>query len=176
MNNGAMNMFLSEDNIKRHLDHLRTYRLKLSIVEKSFPDLKGRGIREILRMNIAKDVKDEIVRLSWQIKSHECFFNSFTDQPHVKSCKLKHYSSKEKFIYDLFLEAREKEYGFLYVYKDKYDIPRYRFSDENDGAFIHYQPKLALDLYEHTYFNDYRFKKEEFLRRALNYLNLERLN
>ena len=30
-------MFLSEDNIKRHLEHYRTQKLRLSIIEKSFP-------------------------------------------------------------------------------------------------------------------------------------------
>ena len=49
MNLNAMNLFLSEENIKRHLEHLRTQKLKYSILEKSVPELKGKSIKEILR-------------------------------------------------------------------------------------------------------------------------------
>ena len=73
-------------------------------------------------------------------------------------------------------EAKEREYGFLFVYLDKYGIPRCRFSTATDGAFINYEPILALDLYEHAYFNDYGFNRDRYLRSALEYLDLERLN
>ena len=176
MNVMPMNMFLSEDNIKRHLEHLRTYRLRYSILEKSFPDIKGKDIAGIVRMKIKREIKDEALSLLWYIKSHECFFDSFTDRQQKGGKLTKHYSSRDKFLYDLFVEAKEREYGFLFVYLDKYGIPRCRFSTATDGAFINYEPILALDLYEHAYFNDYGFNRDRYLRSALEYLDLERLN
>ena len=171
-----MNMFLSEGNVRRHLDHLRTMRLRYSIIEKSLPDIKGRSAEEIIKMNLGREIKDEILSLLWYIRSHECFFDSFTDGPERAKVRLKHYCSREKLIYDLYTEAKEKKYGFLYLYRDRSGVVRYRFAEQNDGAFINYQPMLAIDLYEHAYFNDYGFNKEAFLKGALEYLDLARLN
>lgn len=171
-----MNMFLSKDNIKRHLEHLRTLRLRYSIIEKSFPELKGKMIKEILRMSIDKDLKDEALSLLRNIKSHECYFDSFTELPKRSDEVIRHYSSREKFLYDLFTEGKEKEYGFLFVYIDKYGIVRYSFSTQNDGAYLRYEPILAVDMYEHAYFNDYGFAKEKYLKTALEYLDLDMLS
>lgn len=171
-----MNMFLSEDNIKRHLEHLRTLRLRYSILEKSFPELMGKEIKEILRMNIDKGLKDEALSLLRNIKSHECYFDSFTELPKRSDEVIRYYASREKFLYDLFCEGKEKEYGFLFVYIDKYGIARYSFSTLNDGAYLRYEPILAVDMYEHAYFNDYGFSKDKYLKSALEYLDLERLS
>ena len=162
--------------MKRHLDYLRGCRLRYSILEKSFPELKGKGSAEIVRMNIKRDLKDEALSLLWYIKAHERFFDSFCDRQQRAERLSGHYLSREKFLYNLFLEAKEREAGFLFIYLDKYSIPRYSFSTVNDGAFIIYEPILAVDLYEHAYFNDYGFKRDRYLRSALEYLDLERLN
>lgn len=171
MNFNAMRLFLSEDNIKNHLEHLHTQRLRLSILEKSVPQIKGKTITEIWRMGIDRDIKNEASSLIWYIKSHECFFNSFTETP--ERCKRleKHYSSREKFLYDLFMMANDRDCGFLYVYNDMQGKPQTVYSTGNDGAYIKFEPILAIDTYEHTYFTDYGYNKERFLRNALAYLN-----
>ncbi len=174
MNLKAMNMFLSEENIKRHLGHLRTHRLKLSILEKSLPELKGKNMSQIIRSSLPRDVKDEALRLHWYIKAHECFFDSFCEAPLKCEAINKHYSSRERFVYDLFLEATKREYGFLFVYIDR-GVPRVSFATPEDKAFIKFEPILALDLYEHTYFADYGFEKNRFLRSALMYFDTGRL-
>ena len=176
MNFDAMNMFLSEGNVRRHLDHLRTMRLRYSIIEKSLPEIKGRSAEEIIRLGLGREIKDEILSLLWYIRSHECFFDSFTDRTERAKIRLRHYSSRERLIYDLYTPAKENYHGFLYIYRDRYGVVRYHFTDENDGAFISYQPILAIDLYEHAYFNDYGFNKDAFLKGALEYLDLARLN
>ena len=38
----AQNSFLSEANIKEHLSYLKTLKNKFSIIEKSYPELKGK--------------------------------------------------------------------------------------------------------------------------------------
>lgn len=176
MNLKAMNMFLSEDNIKRHLEHLRTLRLKYSIIEKSFPEFKGKGIKEILRMNINKDLKDEALSLLRSIRAHEIFFVSFTELPKRPDGVMRHYLSRERLLYELFNAGKERVCGFLFLYLDKYGIPRYSFSAWDDGAFLRYEPILAVDMYEHAYFSDYGFAKEKYLHSALEYLDLERLS
>ena len=175
MNLKAMNMFLSEDNIKRHLEHLRTYRLKLSILEKSLPELKGKTMTEIIRSSFSREIKDEALRLIWYIKAHECFFDSFSESPKRSEALIKHYSSREKLVYELYIEAMEREHGFLFVYMDR-GVPKTSFMTSGDRAFLRFSPILALDLYEHTYFSDYGFAKDKFLRSALMYLDTGKLN
>lgn len=175
MNLNAMNLFLSEENIKRHLEHLRTQKLKYSILEKSVPELKGKSIKEILRSGIKRDIKDEATKLLLYIRSHEVFFNSFTELPRKSMNLINNYSSREKFIYDVYTSSMENDYGFLYVYNDKQGLTHIAFNKEMDGAFIRYEPILALDLYEHTYFADYGFAKDKFLRGALAYFDTGRL-
>lgn len=176
MNLSAMNLFLSYSNIKRHLEHMREEKLRYSILEKSLPQLKGKSINQIIRLNIDRNAKDEAIKLLWYIKSHDCFFDSFAEKQTRSDNLLKFYSSAEKFLYDLYVEAVEHDGGFMYIYFDRQGVPKWIFSSECDGAFIRYKPVLALDLYEHSYFLDYGFNKRLYLRNALSYLNLASLD
>ncbi len=175
MNLVAMNMFLSEENIKRHLEHLRTCKLRYSILEKSFPEIKSKRTREISRMYLSQEIKDEVLYLLWYIKSHECFFNSFCEVQLKSERVLKHFSSREKFLYDIYVAAKDKEHGFLYIYLDRRDRPKITFGGVDCGAFTRFMPILAIDLYEHTYFSDYGFMKDKFLNNALIYLDIGKL-
>lgn len=175
MNFRAMNMFLSEDNIKRHLAHFRNYKLKMSILEKSIPELRGRTMSEIARMPLDRAAKEEALKLLFPIKAHECFFNSFSEVPVKSETVLKAYPSMENFAYELYLEAMANGCGFLFVYLDR-GAPKTLFMDRYDKAFLKIEPLFALDLFEHTYFLDYGFEKERFVRAAIMYLNTARLD
>ncbi len=175
MNLKAMNMFLSEDNIKRHLEYLRNLRLRFSVLEKSLPEIKGKDMVGITKLGIGRKIKDEALELLWLIRSHELFFNSFSMTQGWRDEVRKNNSSREKFVYDLLMEAREKDHGFLYAYSDRQNKIVTVYADKYDGAFVKYQPSICLDLCEHTYFNDYGFKKEKFLTNALGYFDTGKL-
>ena len=175
MNFKAMNLFLSEDNIKEHLEHLRQLRLKYSILSKSLPEIKDKDIGDLLKLGINRKVREEVIELLWQIKSHELFFNSFSLNPRWSEEIRKYNTSHERFLYDIMMEAKDKSYGFLYVLNDKQKKLLIKCTEGFDGAFAKYEPILCIDLYEHTYFLDYRFKKEKFLRNALAYFDIGRL-
>ena len=175
MNLKVMNLFLSDENIKKHLEHFRTFKLKYSVLEKSVTELKGMCISEVFKSNFGKEEKTEALTLLWQIKSHELFFKSFSEAPRWNDEMKKHFSSRDKFLYDILCEANDVSGGFLYVYKDRQQNIRIIFADEYDGAFVKYEPMLCLDLYEHTYFADYGFNKEKFLKNALAYFDTGRL-
>ena len=175
MNLKAMNLFLSKDNIKRHLEHLRTFKHRLSILEKSLPELKGKAANDIIRSRLEGDVKEEALRLIWYIKSHECFFDSFSECPGRSEAVIKAYSSREKFVYELYLEAMKRDFGFLHVYLDG-AVPKYIFMSDFDRSFLKFQPLLVIDLCEHSYFSDYGFAKDKYVRSALMYLDTGKLN
>lgn len=175
MNLKAMKMFLSEENVKKHLEHFRNLRLRFSVLEKSIPELKGKDISAVSKLSISRKIKDEALELLWQIKSHELFFNSFTINPLWNEEIRKHNSSRERLIYDVFSQVKDLYYGFLYVYTDRHKNIITIYSNKYDGTFVKYQPSLCLDLYEHTYFNDYGFKKDKFLSNALGYFDTGRL-
>ena len=176
MNTKGMNMFLSEDNIKRHCEHLKTLKLCFSILEKSLSQPLENDINQILKMNIEREVKSEASELLWKIKSHELFFSSFSEKQVVNGKILNGTISKEKFLYDIFVELSDKDYGFFYVCLNNRGQPYTVFTQRFDGAFLKYSPILALDLYEHTYFCDYGFDKKRFLKSALTYLDLSLLD
>ena len=107
----ALNRFLSEENIRRHEEYVKTQRLRLSIIEKSDCKIQGKTIAEIRRMNIDWELKREIVEIKKCILSHERFFDSFSIN-HSRNPRC------EKVIYDIFTTARKTENSFLYVFFD----------------------------------------------------------
>ena len=175
MNLKAMNMFLSEDNIKKHLAHLRDYRLKLSILEKSLPELKGMTPTDIMRSNFSAEIKNEALKYHWQIKAHEIFFDSFALNYNRSEALTNYYSSRERFAYDIYRKAMEKECGFIFI-TIKNGKPQIIYLPSGDYSLFKIAPVLAIDLFEHTYFLDYGFDKEKFFRNALMYLDTGRLN
>ncbi len=175
MNVEPMRSFLSEANIKRHLEHLRQTKLRYSIMEKSLPQLCGKTICELVRLNIDRDAKDEAISLLFYIKAHECFFDSFADRQGIAG-EQGGYPAREKFLYDLYSEAIKRDHCFLFIFRDRHGSYKWTFSDGDDGAFIRYEPLLAIDLYEHSYFLDYGFEKKMYLRNALAYLRLSALD
>lgn len=171
----SLRLFLSEENIKRHVDHVNTVRLKYSILEKSEPSIVGKSMYEISKMNISSDIKCEAINLLRYIRSHRVYFESFCEKSGKSDALIKSYASKESFLYSLYELARKETSGFLYVYKDRHGKV-FASIDSNDiGAFIKRQPILAIDLFEHSYFCDYYFNKERYLRSALSHLNISKL-
>ena len=175
MNTDAMRMFLSEENISKHIAHYRDLCLKLSILEKSEPELSAKPLCELIRMRIDHDIREQAAKLKWSILAHECFFGSFIKNQANNSKKINQGKSRASFIYDIYVEACRREHGFLFVYLNK-GVLKTDFDDTLKRAFIKYTPILALDLYEHAYFWDYGFNKDLYLRSALPYLNTDRLN
>ena len=171
MNFEAMNMFLSAENIKKHLEHLRTLRLKYSVLEKSVPEIAKRDILEISKLRISSQIREEATRLLWNIRSHELFFDSFTDRPTWTNKEI----SREKLMYDILQMSYDKDYGFIYIYNDRNGRIKISHSIEYDGAFVTYTPGLCIDVCEHVYFCDYGFKKDRYVGGALSYLNTGKL-
>lgn len=176
MDYSAMLTFLTEDNIKRHFSYMRTLKLKYSILEKSLPEIKGKTPLEISRMSLKKSVKSEILPNLVSIKSHETYFRSFTANPAPCREIKKFYSSEDAFCYEAFTIAREFDYGFVYVIIDERGRLEIKHTSTLPYVHLREEPILALDLYEHAYFLDYGFSRDEYLRSAISHFNLSKLS
>ena len=168
--------FLSEGNLKAHLDYMKTMRSKHSILEKSLPDIKGKSAEEIFKMPLKRSLKNEILPNLISYELHKTYFSSFTDR--CVPCELlrKHYGSESAFCYKLFEEARRLTHGYLYVYKDTRGRVSFRTASDADEIMIREKPLLLLDLFEHAYFTDYGYDYEKYIKNALAHLDFSRLS
>ena len=166
--------FLTEENIMIHKEYSKTLRLRHSIAEKSIPQIKGKSILEIEKMRLPSSVKNDILPNLREYVAHEIYFRSFCSNrlscPKIKDF----YSSVEAFLYEIYLIASCKSYGFVFVFVDERGRPMIHHSE--DCKRIMLTPSLAIDVSEHAYFLDYRFDKERYLRSALSNLNLSLLD
>ena len=165
MENNSMRMFLSMENITKHKDHLKKMRSKLSLINKCYSDYK----------DMDSYTKKEVEYLRKYILSHELFFNSFKTTSGVCKKIKGYFTSKERLLYDISEMVKNYSFGFLFIYADKKKIPRISYSFDLREPFSLYDPILAIDLFEHVYFADYGFNKDDFVKNALKYLDLDAL-
>ena len=169
MNRELQLAFVSDEALNRHLEHLTDLKLKYSVLEKSYPILLNADIQRVKYTRLDRAAKSEAIDLIVKIKSHECYFDSFCLNPKPYKPIKRYFSSEDAFVYEMFSAAKNSKEPFIYVYKDRYGTPF--VTDRYYG-----NPIFAVDLSEHAYFLDYGFSREEYLRRALGYLDLGKLS
>ena len=169
-----MRSFLTEENILIHREYMKTLRLKHSIMEKSFPEIKDKSVFEIEKMRLPISCKEEILENLKDYISHELYFRSFSQSISVPDVIKMRYSSPEAFLYEIYLLASEKKQGFIYVLITNKGVPEILHSD--DIKRMRWMPRLALDISEHSYFLDYRFEKDRYIRSAISNMNLSLLD
>lgn len=162
----AMEFFLSKENLNLHFSYLNDLKLKYSILEKSGVFQGGNKIK-----GNYSEVKKEAKNLRKEIDLHEIYFSSFAKNSPKCDFLKRFYSSKESFLYEIFVTAKHCESDFLIISRNKIGKPFISNSDDFSGV----TSILALDLSEHAYFFDYAFNKDEYIKRALNYLDLSKL-
>ena len=163
--------FLSDRSLKLHKEYLEKLKLQYSILEKSFPSIVGKSISDIQRMKLRD--KDEIISLRCNVKCHELFFDSFgagnQASKLVKDC----FGSEAGFLYEIYAAAKNVDNGFAFI-TVRHGRPEVLFGTYTALMKLS-RPLLVLDLCEHAYFLDYGFDKDEYTRRMLPYLNLNKL-
>ena len=169
----VMRRFLSENTIRVHREYLAHLNLKYSVLQKSEPRLSGLPLDKIYRQNLKSDIKTEAVALLSDIKAHEIYFSSFAEARGKYEKIKKKYVSADSLRYEIFSLARQAYTGFLFIFfgggELRIDVC------ERPPYFIRQAPTLALDLCEHSYFLDYGFRRDEYLRQAIGYLDLSKI-
>lgn len=169
--------FLSESTQRIHKEYLNTQRLRYSILLKSEPQLIGLEAVDIQRSRgIKRDIKEEAVGQLSEIKAHELYFSSFGECGGRSDTIRARYGSENSFLYSTMRSALSFGEGYCFIVKSQNGI----FALNTKSAKTVYldsriSPVLCIDLYEHAYFCDYGFKREEYLNAALSHLDLKRL-
>ena len=173
MSDGNIEKIVSGGAHRLHAEELSRMKLRYSVLEKSVPAISGAEIKELLHQRLPRDVKKEALEALGAIKAHELYFSSFAEG--ICRCdKIKaRYTSENAFLYDLMREALRFGEGFCFLMIGRGGV-YHLLTKTPFEAFVlpNATPILALDLYEHAYFIDYGFEREEYLKRALSHWNL----
>ena len=169
----VMRLFLSENSIRGHKEYLAELKLKYSVLVKSEPRLSDLSLDKIHKQNLKNDIKIEAVTLLSEIKAHEIYFSSFCECVGKNEKIKKKYTSADSLRYEIFSCARRAHTGFLFVFLERGGV-RIEARDKPPYFSIR-TPTLALDLCEHSYFLDYGFRRDEYLRQAMGYLDLSKI-
>ena len=164
--------FVSERALMLHREFLNSERLRLSVIEKSYPELMGKNIKQILRS--ACGCKNDAVRLKLNIKCHELYFSSFQERYSPSETVRLSYGSEASFLYELGRIAIATEEQFVFISSDRGKII---VKDGGVGVVARFdKDTLVLDLSEHAYFLDYGFDKAAYVQNMISYLNLSVLD
>ena len=169
----ALRLVVSENALKLHREYLIDIEHKISILRKSIPGLSD-TINEVIRGSFQKEVKREAIVLLFERDCHKIFFESFAEVPGEVPCIKSRYSSENAFVYELYRYILKHGNGIYCVYRDR----RGNFCfDRAEVVYPFTTDKiLIVDFCEHSYFLDYGFNMEKYLRNALSHLNLARLS
>jgi len=171
MQNGLCE-FISETSLKEHEEYLAMLKCKASVYKKSGIDVFS-GAHINIRPSCTDAERKKIVRLAEEIVFHDVYFSSF-GKTFAPSFKVREsFGSENNFAYEITRFAEDLSDGFICIYTDK--VGRVGFSHSSrlpKGVNL----RLAIDLCEHAYFRDYGFKRERYLRAALEHLDFGRLS
>ena len=167
-----MQSFLSEEEILKHREYLKSLNLKFSILEKSIKDAKSQI--EVIRA-LSGEERRGAEELFSMISLHELFFSSFSDNTSFKNERIaRQYGSEAGFLYALYKMGLKSKPSFLSVLRRGERIFPVLSEDYLYLSSLG-KPVLTIDLYEHAYYRDYGFDKEKYLEGALRHLNLAKL-
>ena len=167
-----MEDFFSIENLNLHKEYLRQEKIRYSVYEICYPEIKDKSLFELKHMRLGND-KEKIIGMKADIILHDVFFNSFGNRYEASEAIRGQYRTEQNFLYELY-EASREGIGFTVVYIDKGKIT-VSSGEKLLESRREIVPLLTIDLCEHAYFLDYGFNKEEYLKNAISFLNLKKI-
>lgn len=169
--------FLCEEGLNRHRGYVEEMRGRLAFLYRSCEELRGLDTRALLRVRGSKrGLACEVLALRAEILLHEIYFSSFSERayPACEAAK-KSFGSALGLLNELKRAAIPKDIGFVGVCRKDKGLRIFAIRSAED-IFSLGEPLLAIDMAEHAYFMEFGFNREEYLARALAYLNLPQLD
>lgn len=164
--------FISEKNLALHKEQVGRDILRLGILERSVPEIAAATPRELSRIRVRGIDMHAAAELKASILLHRIFFGSFSDKAFSPSAAIRQRFGSERALCELLLrEGLEKRIGFAALLKSDRGLSA-AASESALELFSLGEPLLAVDLWEHSYYGDFGFDKEAYLRAALSHLKL----
>ena len=166
--------FVSEENLLLHKNYVRDLELKYSILNKSISNLANKNIKDIYYSSFERDIKTEALGLLYEIEMHKLYFSSFSsDKSYISSEKVKSlYKNEANFLNAIYKYAFKCNHGFVFAYLKRGKIEIAEGSVER-LVWSYSEPKLCLDVCEHSYYGDFGFDKKRYLLSSIPYLKLD---
>ena len=162
--------FLSNESVTKHKTYLNELKLK------SYPEIANKSIATVYRSPLSRRQKEYAFALLSEIKLHEIYFHSFSDVFTPCPFVVNSFGSEANFLYEVAALATDKKTGFIVITCDKQRGVDF-FLDEGFTSPDFYENAiLAVDLWEHAYYDDYGFDRKKYLTRALSCLDFNKIN
>lgn len=181
-----LNPYIDESTINTHLS---IYRKNLSILNNllkqanydysySMKDLISHI--DIFPLNI----RGEILYYLSSILNHNLYFYNISNNKYIEPIGLikkdinKYFGNYNNFKQEFIKSATNlKGSGYTFLVKDdKGTLKIINTSNEDSPYYYDFTPIIALDLWEHAYFLDYKNNKEAYIYNFFNIIDFEKIN
>lgn len=176
---------LSYESVKAHYEGIyKTMRGKYTLNLKSCgintPEYPPRFYKKTDR-----ELKRDLYYYGFAVYAHEMFFNSLTEFSSGYTCPKERFGSKirenwssyDSFLYDFTETAlKMRGPGFVWAALDCSGGRLLILSNSGYEAFDikRYIPLFCIDMFEHSYYIDYYFDREKYLKNCLRIINYAR--
>lgn len=168
--------FVREEEYNGHYEFYRAEMLRLSVFERSYPELKGKDTVVLARLGQRKEAARRMAELRGSVLLHEIYFRSFGERDFLRSDAVRReFGSESNLLSEIYTRALELPYGFagIALCRGRLSV----FAEKSLSAPYNVgEPLLALDVCEHAYYGTYGFDKSGYLDAALRRLRLDILD
>lgn len=169
--------------------HLSIYRDNLNKLNKLLSDANydySYSIKDLIN-NIdifPLSIRGEILYYLSSILNHNLFFYNISNNKYIEPFGLiekdinKYFNSFDNFKKKFTTKALNlKGSGYTFLARDdKGDLKIINTSNEDSPYYYGYEPIIALDLWEHAYFLDYRNDKSTYIDNFFKVIDFKRIN
>lgn len=172
--------YLSMETLEIHYGLYKKYVENLNNELKSYPQLQNMPFNRIMMRR--KAMSEKISFYVGGMFNHEIYFNSLTAVPNIPNSRVKEriakdFSDWENFE-DKIVECGLSQHGSGYVWlvAERNGKLRILKTSNQDSPNINLCiPIFAIDVWEHSYFLDYKSDREKYIRKMLGILDWNRL-
>ena len=183
---GSIDNFISKDALDIHLDIYRdNLNILNNLLKKANYDYSYSMIDLINNINIFDlNIRGEILYYLSSILNHNLFFYNISNNKYIEPIGLiekdiikyfKTFDNFKKEFKNKSLNLKGSGYTFL-VSDDKGILKIINMSNEDSPYYYGYIPIIALDLWEHSYFLDYKNDKNTYIDKFFKVIDFKKVN